>query len=129
MTLTKTGAGTQVLSGANTYTGDTTLTAGTLTLGANNTLPDTTDLTISTSQAPNQDHDNDGVQNGIEHFLGGSTNTTGRATLPGVRHALLPPAVAAGSAPCGAELFLLGPIRPVMMIHRFLVSAHPKGNI
>ena len=32
MTLTKTGAGTQILSGANTYTGATTIAAGTLTL-------------------------------------------------------------------------------------------------
>jgi fibronectin-binding autotransporter adhesin len=33
MTLTKTGAGTQVLSGANAYTGTTTISAGTLQLG------------------------------------------------------------------------------------------------
>ena len=33
MTLTKTGAGTQILSGANTYTGLTTVTLGTLTVG------------------------------------------------------------------------------------------------
>ena len=34
MSLTKTGAGTQVLSGTNTYTGVTTLNAGTLNLGS-----------------------------------------------------------------------------------------------
>ncbi len=33
MTLTKTGAGTQVLSGASTYTGGTTVSAGTLVMG------------------------------------------------------------------------------------------------
>jgi len=33
MTLTKTGAGTQVLSGANIYTGNTTLSAGTVQMG------------------------------------------------------------------------------------------------
>ena len=32
----------------------------------------------------NEDHDNDGVPNGIEYFLGGNTNTTGFTALPGV---------------------------------------------
>ena len=40
------GYGTNVLSGANNYTGTTTITAGTLQLGANNTLPTGTALTI-----------------------------------------------------------------------------------
>ena len=31
-----------------------------------------------------EDHDNDGVPNGIEYFLGGNTNTTGFTALPGV---------------------------------------------
>ncbi len=192
MTLTKSGLGTQILAGENTYTGDTTLTAGTLTLGANNVLPDTTDLIIgnailnagtftdtlatlditdtatlnfgtngalafanssaidwtggtlnltgtfisgaslrfgtnntsltttqlasitapgftdftlnpsgfliativtsystwqsanSTAQASNLDHDNDGVPNGVENFIGGTTNTTGFTPLPNV---------------------------------------------
>ena len=30
------------------------------------------------------DHDNDGVANGIEFFLGGSSNTTGQTTLPSI---------------------------------------------
>jgi autotransporter-associated beta strand protein len=42
MTLTKTGAGTQVLSGNNTYSGATTVTAGTLQLGHANALGVTT---------------------------------------------------------------------------------------
>jgi autotransporter-associated beta strand protein len=41
MTLTKTGLGTQVLSGPNTYTGATLINAGTLALGANDVLPAT----------------------------------------------------------------------------------------
>jgi autotransporter-associated beta strand protein len=39
MTLTKTGLGTQILSGPNTYTGATLISAGTLALGASNVLP------------------------------------------------------------------------------------------
>jgi len=38
-----------------------------------------------TGQAANLDHDNDGVSNGIEYFIGGPTgNTTGFTALPGV---------------------------------------------
>jgi hypothetical protein len=36
------------------------------------------------SQTMDQDHDHDGVPNGIEYFLGGSGNTTGFTALPGV---------------------------------------------
>ena len=39
----------------------------------------------ATGQAANLDHDNDGVSNGVEYFLGGPTgNTTGFTALPGV---------------------------------------------
>jgi autotransporter-associated beta strand protein len=34
------------------------------------------------SQTVDQDHDNDGVDNGVEYFLGGNTNTTGFTALP-----------------------------------------------
>ena len=38
-----------------------------------------------TTQTADLDHDNDGVPNGVEHFLGGTADTTGFATpLPGV---------------------------------------------
>jgi hypothetical protein len=38
----------------------------------------------ATGQTMEQDHDHDGVPNGIEYFLGGSANTTGVTALPGV---------------------------------------------
>ncbi len=44
---TKTGAGVARFSGNNTYTGATTIAAGTLLLGASNTLPDTAALNLS----------------------------------------------------------------------------------
>ncbi|MGA0845472.1 MAG: hypothetical protein ACO3RV_02955, partial [Luteolibacter sp.] len=34
----------------------------------------------------NQDHDGDGVPNGIEYFLGGATDTNGPTSLPSVSH-------------------------------------------
>ncbi len=38
----------------------------------------------STTSAIDDDHDHDGVSNGVEYFLGGTTNTTGFTALPGV---------------------------------------------
>ena len=46
-TLAKTGAGTQVLSGANSYTGQTTVTAGTLSLGASQRISDSSNLLVN----------------------------------------------------------------------------------
>ncbi|MCF7676015.1 MAG: cadherin-like domain-containing protein [Akkermansiaceae bacterium] len=42
------------------------------------------DTNGATGQAMELDHDNDGVSNGIEYFLGGSGDTTGFTPLPGV---------------------------------------------
>jgi autotransporter-associated beta strand protein len=42
----KSGAGTLLLAGANSYGGDTTISGGTLAMGAGNVLPDTTNLSI-----------------------------------------------------------------------------------
>jgi fibronectin-binding autotransporter adhesin len=44
--LAKQDSGTWILSGANTYTGATTVALGTLKLGASNVLPNTTDVSI-----------------------------------------------------------------------------------
>ncbi len=45
--INKTGAGTLVLSGANTYSGGTTLTGGQIDLGADNVIPDTGTFTFA----------------------------------------------------------------------------------
>jgi autotransporter-associated beta strand protein len=44
--LTKQGAGTWILAGANTYSGPTIIGAGTLTLGANGVLPDNSPVSL-----------------------------------------------------------------------------------
>ena len=49
MTLTKTGAGTQTLTGPNSYTGATSVTAGILAIGANNVIPDVSPVSIGTA--------------------------------------------------------------------------------
>jgi hypothetical protein len=41
-------------------------------------------LANSTEGGLNDDHDNDGVDNGVEFFLGGTSDTTGFTPLPGV---------------------------------------------
>ncbi|MCB1129613.1 MAG: autotransporter-associated beta strand repeat-containing protein [Verrucomicrobiae bacterium] len=147
--LTKVGAGTFTLTGTNTYTGDTTVSAGVLAVDGD-ALADSGKLVISggkvaptgtemmgslffgavqqangtwgasgsgaahiddtrfagtgviqvgaasgfdswadangaTGQTADQDHDNDGVDNGVEYFIGGPNgNTTGFTALPGV---------------------------------------------
>ncbi|ATE60181.1 beta strand repeat-containing protein [Thauera sinica] len=53
--LAKTGAGTLTLSGANTYTGTTTVSAGTLKLGADGALPSASATTVASGATLNLD--------------------------------------------------------------------------
>jgi autotransporter-associated beta strand protein len=49
LSLTKAGAGKWILSGGNTYTGNTTLSGGTLALGAVNVLPDMSPVSVGSA--------------------------------------------------------------------------------
>jgi autotransporter-associated beta strand protein len=46
LSLTKSGVGKWILTGANTYTGNTTISSGTLALGATNVLPDASPVSM-----------------------------------------------------------------------------------
>ena len=61
--LTKTGAGTLVLGGVNTYGGTTTISAGTLQLGVNNAIPSASAINLGTS--------------GVTLDMNGKTDTVG----------------------------------------------------
>jgi autotransporter-associated beta strand protein len=71
-----TGYGVSVLSGANNYTGTTTIAAGTLRLGANGTLPYGTPLTIA---ADNNGSGGGGILdlNGYSQTIGPLASSTG----------------------------------------------------
>ena len=95
MTLTKSGPGTQVLSGLNTYTGDTIITSGTLSL-TNAYLADSADVRVSAVGILNLDYaGTDTVDefyiNGVQQFSGtwgaigsGATHQTARITGTGI---------------------------------------------
>ncbi len=88
--LTKTGTGTFTLSGANTYTGATAVSDGTLKLGASNVLNDSTAVTVAAGKTLDLDGNSDTIASlaGAGNVtLGAGTLTTGDAndtTLSGV---------------------------------------------
>ena len=89
MKLTKTGAGTQILSGANLYTGLTSVSAGTLRV--NNTIGSGTgtgNVTVAASTSSG---------NYTGGMLGGSGNVSGAVTLVGNATAKLGGIIAAGA--------------------------------
>ncbi len=65
--LTKTGAGELVLSGANTYTGTTTISEGTVTLGGNDRLHNASDLVLGAGASLNLN----GYSERIDNLTGG----------------------------------------------------------
>jgi fibronectin-binding autotransporter adhesin len=88
--LTKDGTGTLTLSGANTFTGATTVSAGTLTAGAANVLSTTSGVTVGNGATLNLNNLNQTIANltssGALNFgsTGGETLTlTGTNTLGG----------------------------------------------
>ena len=83
--LIKTGAGTLVLSGANTYTGTTTVSTGTLASGANDVLPDVSAVTVSGNAANvTATLDLAGYSDTIASLsFGGSTATSAAAVTTG----------------------------------------------
>ena len=72
-TLTKSEAGTLILSGANTYTGATTVTAGTLTLSGNRTVNTTGAYSVSGAGTQTLNIQNGNYTIGVNLIVGSST--------------------------------------------------------
>ncbi len=82
--LIKTGSGTLTLSGANSYTGTTTVNAGTLRSGAANVLPNTAVTVSGTGAGATATLDLNGFSDTIGSLtLGGSTTTSGASVTTG----------------------------------------------
>lgn len=75
--LLKTGTGTLLLSGVNTYTGNTTIAAGTLTLGATGSLNDSARISVLTGATFNVSAVSGGFQLQAGQILEGGGSLTG----------------------------------------------------
>ena len=73
---TKTGSGTLLISGVNTYTGTTTISAGTLQQGAAGVLSDSTAVTVTSGATWNLG----GYSETVASIAGGSTATISLGT-------------------------------------------------
>lgn len=133
MSLTKSGAGTQVLGGVNTYTGDTIITSGTLSL-TNACLADGADVRVSAVGTLNLDYaGTDTVDefylNGVQQFSGtwgaigsGATHQTARITGTGILN------VVTGSADAYGSWALSKGLDDSDAAHSSARSADPDGD-
>lgn len=87
MTLTKTGTGVQTLSGANSYTGGTSVSAGTLVVTSSGTLGATTgNLSVGTTAAGGTGNlDLGGTSQTVGYVTFNGSGTTSNGTLTGAR--------------------------------------------
>ncbi|MEI8293560.1 MAG: autotransporter-associated beta strand repeat-containing protein [bacterium] len=76
LSLTKNGTGTQVLSGVNTYTGNTTINSGTLTLGAGGSIANSTNIVVRNGATLD-------VASASAFSIGSSQNLIGNGTVNG----------------------------------------------
>jgi autotransporter-associated beta strand protein len=80
--LTKKGAGTLILSGANTFTGATNVTEGTLTLAATGSVADSASISVSTNSSMNVSALGAWTV-GVSQTVGGSGTIVGHTILAG----------------------------------------------